>query len=138
MPGLAPSLVAVIDRALAKRPEDRFASASDMAAALRQSAPEPRRTIRRPHSGHRRTPATFTDATLGTIERELATHIGPIAHHLVRSAAQKASSVEELREMVAQRIDQPGQRSRFRGRTRDSSNDIAQHRRADGRPAGGA
>ena len=56
----------------------------------------------------------FTDATLGTIERELATHIGPIARHLVRSAAQKAGSVEELREMLAQGIDQPALRSRFR------------------------
>ncbi len=113
-PGLAPSLAAAIHRALAKQPGDRFGSAKDMAAALRQTAPAPPaaddRTV-----VQRRTPATFTDATLGTIERELATHIGPIARHLVRSAAQKASSVEELREMLAQGIDQPGLRSRFRG-----------------------
>ena len=112
-PGLAPSLAASIHRALAKQPDDRFGSAKDMAAALRQTAPASPAT-----EDHtvvlRRTPAVFTDATLGTIERELATHIGPIARHLVRSAAQKAGSVEELREMLAQGIDQPALRSRFR------------------------
>ena len=46
-PGLPPSLVAAIHRALAKLPDDRFASADDMAAALRQTlrrAPNDRRT----------------------------------------------------------------------------------------------
>jgi serine/threonine-protein kinase len=113
-PNLTPSLAAAIHRALSKQPVDRFGSAKDMAAALRQTAPaspavdDHTVVLRRP------TPAVFTDATLGTIERELATHIGPIARHLVRSAAQKASSVEELREMLAQGIDQPALRSRFR------------------------
>jgi serine/threonine-protein kinase len=112
-PGLAPSLAAAIRRALAKQPDDRFGSAKDMAAALRQTAaPSP---AAEDHTVVlRRTPTAFTDATLGTIERELATHIGPIARHLVRSAAQKAGSVEELREMLAQGIDQPALRSRFR------------------------
>src|SRR5215472_10310313 len=35
-PDLQPSLVAVIERALAKRPEDRFSTAGEMAASLRQ------------------------------------------------------------------------------------------------------
>jgi serine/threonine protein kinase len=33
-PGLPPALVAVVERAMARRPEDRFASAAEMAAAL--------------------------------------------------------------------------------------------------------
>ncbi|MDQ1506490.1 MAG: eukaryotic-like serine/threonine-protein kinase, partial [Actinomycetota bacterium] len=33
-PGLEPRLIAVVERAMAKNPEDRFASAADMAAAL--------------------------------------------------------------------------------------------------------
>ena len=85
-----------------------------MAAALRQTAPASPAADDRTVVLRRTTPAVFTDATLGTIERELATHIGPIARHLVRSAAQKAGSVEELREMLAQGIDQPALRSRFR------------------------
>jgi serine/threonine-protein kinase len=114
VPGLTPALVAVIERALAKRPADRFATASEMAASLRQSlASEPEgaadRTVVMP-----RGPATFTEATLSTLERKLAQHVGPIAHHLVQSAARRAGSLEELREIVAQRIDQPEQRSRFR------------------------
>jgi serine/threonine-protein kinase len=85
-----------------------------MAAALRQTAPTAP-AVEDHTVVLRRTPTVFTDATLGTIERELATHIGPIARHLVRSAAQKAGSVDELREMLAQGIDQPALRSRFRG-----------------------
>jgi eukaryotic-like serine/threonine-protein kinase len=56
----------------------------------------------------------FSEATLSTVERKLAEHVGPIAHHLVQSAARHASSLEELRDIIAQRIDQPEQRSRFR------------------------
>jgi serine/threonine protein kinase len=113
-PGLAPSLAAAVHRALAKQPGDRFGSAKDMAAALRQTASAPPAADDHTVVLRRPPPTVFTDATLGTIERELATHIGPIARHLVRSAAQKASSVEELREMLAQGIDQPALRSRFR------------------------
>jgi eukaryotic-like serine/threonine-protein kinase len=114
VPDLTPSLVAVIERALAKRPADRFATASEMAASLRQSLEsEPDdaadHTVVMPR-GH----ATFTEATLSTLERKLAQHVGPIAHHLVQSAARHAGSLEELRDIVAQRIDQPEHRSRFR------------------------
>ena len=42
--------------------------------------------------------ATFTEATLNTIERKLAQHVGPIAHHLVQSAARQAGSLDELRD----------------------------------------
>jgi serine/threonine protein kinase len=113
-PDLPPLLVAAIERALAKRPEDRFATASEMAASLRQSMqskPDDTadRTVIMP-----REPTTFTEAALSTIERELAQHVGPIAHHLVQTAARQAGSLEELRDIVAQRIDQPELRSRFR------------------------
>jgi len=113
-PHLAPSLVAVIERALAKRSEDRFATAGEMAASLRhavQSTPDETadRTVILP-----RGQTTFTEATLSTVERKLAQHVGPIAHHLVQTAARQAGSLEELHDIVAQRIDQPEQRSRFR------------------------
>ena len=41
LPGLPAGLVAVLDKALAKRPEDRFASAAAMAEALRGGAGDP-------------------------------------------------------------------------------------------------
>ena len=113
-PSLPRALVAAVERALAKLPEDRFATAGDMAAALGQalrSAPNDLtdRTVVLPR-GH----AGFTEAALSTIERELAQHVGPIAHHLVQTAARHAGSLEELRDIVARRIDEPAQRSRFR------------------------
>jgi eukaryotic-like serine/threonine-protein kinase len=113
-PGLSASLVAVIERAIAKQPEGRFATAAEMAASLRQSvqgAPEDTgdRTVVMP----RGQPA-FTEATLTTLERKLARHVGPIAHHLVQTAARRAGSLEELHDIVAQRIDQPELRTRFR------------------------
>ena len=108
-PGLSPAIAAAVDRALAKRPEDRFASAAEMAAALRRADQDTDRTV------IARTAApSFSDATLSTIERRLAQHVGPIAHHLVQSAARRAASLEELHDILAQRIEQPAERTRFR------------------------
>jgi serine/threonine protein kinase len=45
-PGLSPGLVAIIDKALCPRPEDRFASATDMADAIRTlPPPDPMQTL---------------------------------------------------------------------------------------------
>ena len=102
-PELSPKLVAAVHRALAKRPEDRFASAADMSAALRdmpQSNDD--RTIIAPRAS---APAEFSPETLSTIERKLAQRIGPIAHHLVQSAARQAGSLEELHTILEHRIE---------------------------------
>ncbi|MGH7153848.1 MAG: serine/threonine-protein kinase [Acetobacteraceae bacterium] len=117
-PAVSPALAAVLDQALSKRPEQRFASATEMAEAMRSalrgavaaasSASEP--TVFAPP------PAVpgFDDATLATIERRLAEHIGPIARHLVRGAARHALSPEELVAEVARNIERPEERERFR------------------------
>jgi serine/threonine protein kinase len=115
--GVPASLAAVIERALAKSPADRFASAADMALAVRELAPGPQpatddRTVVQP-----RMPApapSFDEATLSTIERKLAQHVGPIARHLVQSAARRAGSLDELCETLGQRIERPEQRTQFR------------------------
>jgi serine/threonine-protein kinase len=103
----------VVERALGKRPEQRFASAREMAVALRDSvesekdgAGEP--TVVLP------TGVAFDQAALSTVERKLAQHVGPIARHLVQTAARQAHSLEQLHDIVAQGIDHPELRTRFR------------------------
>ncbi len=114
LPGLPPGLVAVLDKALAKRPEDRFASAAAMMEALRGGAgdpaplPDPDATV-----FVTRDVAGFDDALLATIERRLAEHVGPIARRLVRTAARTARSPEALVAEVASTIGVPAERDRF-------------------------
>lgn len=102
-PGLPVTLVAAVHRALAKQPHERFASAADMAAALRQSPPADNdRTVVQPRAA-----AEFSAETLNTIERKLAERVGPLARHLVQSAARQAGSLEELHTIIARRLDSP-------------------------------
>jgi eukaryotic-like serine/threonine-protein kinase len=101
-PELPQKLVAAVHRALAKRPDDRFASAAGMSAALRDALQtEDDRTV----VVSRTTPAEFTSETLNTIERKLAQRIGPIARHLVQSAARQATSLNELHTILQRRIE---------------------------------
>jgi len=125
---VSPALVQVIERALAKQPADRFASAGDMAvavaAALQQAASdsEPRqddRTVVRPRAPAPPAPS-FAEATLSKIERHLAQHVGPIAHHLVQDAVRHAGTLDELYATLEQRIDRPEERTQFRKAIRDS------------------
>ncbi len=107
---LPSSLIAVLQRALAKVPTDRFTSAAEMAVALRATTDEiADNTIVAP-----RARIAFTEATLHTIEHKLAQHVGPIAHHLVQSAARQSHSLDELHATLVQRIEQPEVRARFR------------------------
>ena len=114
--GVPAALAAVIERALAKQPVDRFASAAEMAAALREPAQPPPpaddRTVVQPRATA--PAAAFAEETLSTIERKLAQHVGPIARHLVQSAARRAGSLDELCEALGQRIERPEERTQFR------------------------
>jgi len=102
-PGLPATLVAAVHRALAKQPRERFSSAAEMAAALRQSAQADNdRTVVLPRAA-----AEFSVETLNTIERQLAQRVGPLARHLVQSAARQAGSLEELHTIIARRLDSP-------------------------------
>ncbi len=142
---LAPSLVAVLHRALAKQPADRFASAVEMAAALRATADDVAdNTIVAPRAQGALNEAGassearafteargFTEATLRTIEHRLAQHVGPIARHLVQSAARQSHSLDELHETLAQRIEQPEQRAQFRRELADDPPAAATQSKAD-------
>ncbi|MFQ5995320.1 MAG: adenylate/guanylate cyclase domain-containing protein [Acidiferrobacterales bacterium] len=48
--------------------------------------------------------ASWDEETLKTIERDLAVHVGPLAKVLVKKAAKKATSLEELHTMLAREI----------------------------------
>jgi len=117
----------VIQRALEKAPEDRYASACMMADALReaigQAVPQssPAQTIDRTVVAVRArgssppSPAanTFDPVLLSKIERRLANRIGPIARYLVQTSLPAAASVEALCDSLAQRIDRPDDRRQF-------------------------
>ncbi|HST76422.1 MAG TPA: serine/threonine-protein kinase [Acetobacteraceae bacterium] len=130
---VSPALKSVVDRALAKSPDARYATAAEMAAALR-SATRPEaaagglddRTIVVPSAPPARTagppePASaagltgsFDIETLSSVEHTLARYVGPIARLLVRAAIQRSGSVEALCDSLAGNIEQPGDRDRFR------------------------
>ncbi|HEY6432354.1 MAG TPA: serine/threonine-protein kinase [Acetobacteraceae bacterium] len=109
-------LVAVLRRALAKRPEDRFDSAAAMADALRgrMSAPADvavAETIVRIQP--EREPAVVSDAVLTTLQRRLARDIGPIAKALVTTAARKAPDFDALCDLLASNISADDDRRAF-------------------------
>lgn len=113
-PELPASMVAVVQRSLSKEPEQRFPSAAAMAAALRGSLRAVQRGAEDPTVAIPRPQATFNQATLSTVERKLAQHVGPIARHLVQTAARQAHSLDELHDLVARGIERPELRTRFR------------------------
>lgn len=134
--GVPPAMAAVLRRAMAKDREDRFPTARAMADALvlglRGIAPDEasdladdaveaaERTVvmplpraEAPAPVTPEAPGSLDDETLGTIERNLARRIGPIAKHLVRDAARRTTSVEVLCETVARGIPKQAERERF-------------------------
>jgi len=117
---LSPAVLQVVQRGLAKTPEERFASASEMSAALREAMaapPDNDSTVVMPRATA--TPPVFDPAVLAEIERELAAYLGPIARALVQSAARRAPTLEALRDIVARDLDKPTERELFlRGPTK--------------------
>ena len=130
-PAISPALASVTSRALAKSPQDRFADAREMAAALRTATvAEPDasadRTIIVPHATVARHPDPGTDfasrsmrgrldaTVLDALERDLARHVGPIARYLVQTGASNAESVEALCASLAGHIERPAERDAFR------------------------
>jgi tRNA A-37 threonylcarbamoyl transferase component Bud32 len=126
------ALADVLRKAMAKDREQRHASAQEMADALAvalceggedvSTATADRTIVMVPRPAATPEPrATVDDATLDTIERRLARHIGPIARHLVRDAARRANSIEELCETVSRNIAAPADRQRFLAESMDGS-----------------
>jgi serine/threonine protein kinase len=120
LPGAAThdGLAMVLRRALAKAPQDRFASAQEMAAALRiapQRQPPrdaPPRDADATIVAHR-TQSRITPAESERAERALAEYLGPIARVLVKRALQTVATPAALWANLAEHINQETERAMF-------------------------
>jgi serine/threonine-protein kinase len=134
---------AVVARAMAKRPQDRYPTALEFGAALRRRGgveetareappPAPARAAAAAQEGAATAPSGPGSAgsagsapgsqwdpdTLALVERELAHAIGPMARVLVRRAAKSSVDVESLRQLLASQIERTEAREQFLRRTR--------------------
>jgi eukaryotic-like serine/threonine-protein kinase len=116
VPSLPSGLSALILKAMAKAPGERFQSAADFHAALRAFA-DPAPAL--PPAGTEvlvapGPPAAALDPELvARVEAALVRSVGPIARHLVQRAARRATSVEDLCRTLAGEVADPRQRERF-------------------------
>ncbi len=97
----------LLARALAKRAEDRFASAADFAATLSavSAGTAPDLTMLAAHPPSSRNPAPFDCQFLSDVSAALVTHLGPITQTLVRREAARAESREDLLQGLATHLD---------------------------------
>ena len=138
-PAITYGLSTILMRALAKNPEERFQSAADFLAALTHISLDDAVTLQslaiqpgtwtspsdsaKPPSGSpvskpRATTPNLTNSALApsvldSVSKELAAFIGPIAKVVVKRAAGRCSSVDELYSAVAAEIDSEKDRSSF-------------------------
>jgi serine/threonine-protein kinase len=132
-PGLPQGFDAVVARALAKKPEDRFASARDFGVALRAAlqgrgpgggapAGDPERTL--PPEEAQRVEATRTSMrakrqlslspeVIAELERSLSRHIGPMARVLVKQGQAEAADMDEFCRILAESIPDQAERTEF-------------------------
>ncbi len=133
-PGVSPALASVVQRALAKRPADRFNSAAAMSEALRASsapsgATEAEATVVMRPTARPVAPATvpvtlatgtippaagaIAPAEVQQVEKALAQYLGPIAKVLVKRALPRVASSVALWEALAAEIQNGGDRAAF-------------------------
>jgi serine/threonine-protein kinase len=134
-PSLPLSMCATILKAMEKDPAARYQSAAQFAADMENMSYDEAQTIAgmsivaptiasmatsvkpvsgsaRPGSDPART-SKLQPAELDSVGRELAAFIGPIAKVVVKRAADRCSSVDELYAFVAEEIDKEKDRARF-------------------------
>jgi serine/threonine-protein kinase len=137
-PGIPAEIDEAILRALARDPGERHASAVDFLEALRRAAAatglagpdgpadaEATRVVARmppvpvssaPPGGLTSAASPWDAQWLERVERELASHVGPIAALLVKKASRSACSADDLVSRVASGIADPALRGRLLGR----------------------
>ena len=133
VPEAGDALCAVVARSLAKSPAERYVSASEMAKAVKAAAASSGasyddRTIvapLRPAAAEGRpTQLTgvgttqFDPQLISTLSRKLAELLGPMAPYLVQSAAQKATTVEDLCAQLENQVERPADRLAFQQEVR--------------------
>jgi len=129
-----PEFLAAIDWALAPHEDQRPQSVPEWREALLGAATTPPRTqVAQPKTQARKTqvqpttiPATFDPTLLKQLEAELAQHLGPIAPVVVRNAAKKAATQEELVQMLAADISASIPRAAFQRQFSEISRPISQ------------
>jgi serine/threonine-protein kinase len=66
-----------------------------------------------PLSGMNTNAQRFEPADLDRVKKELAAHVGPMARILVERAARKASSLQQLYELLSSEIPEGQERKKF-------------------------
>lgn len=85
----------------------------DPQSADEACAPEISETATRPPASAAATSAQFEPQTIERISKELATFIGPISSVIVKQAAKRCATVEDLCAKVSQEIEAEPDRTRF-------------------------
>ncbi len=119
---LSPAVDAFMAKALAKKPEARYPTARDFLVALRHAF-DPQGA---PNETEDMTVMDFTsvtllpiappaweDTVLGTVERQLAQFVGPMAKVMVKKAAAQAHDLAGLYTLLSANIGDDHQRRRF-------------------------
>jgi serine/threonine-protein kinase len=133
----APRLQFVLERAMAKQPDDRFDTGYEMAEALRQvlvsnrgdedddstlisrgggvvdTASGTTNQQKVQQGAGQRVLEQFDADTLRVVEQKFIGYVGPIAHTLIRTAASRSRSVDDLCSHLALLIRDGAERDRF-------------------------
>ncbi|MBO1073691.1 serine/threonine-protein kinase [Roseomonas marmotae] len=126
-PDLPEALRAIIARVLSKSREARFASAAEMAAALREcpglpppaplpaggSDTEETRLAPVPAAGGRPGPTPLPQGTLRELQQVLTRYVGPIAGYLIREASLREKDGDAICASLARAIEGGDARDRF-------------------------
>jgi eukaryotic-like serine/threonine-protein kinase len=122
----AAALVELLQRGLAKDPDERFQSAAAFIASLRAALAAMEQSQQRsvggatqvlhaqPSSGMRpQSPAPFGPQLLGRLEEGLLPFLGPAAQTVVRRSAAKAATLDELYQLLDAALLRPEDRATF-------------------------
>jgi serine/threonine protein kinase len=124
VPSLPAGFDAVLARALAKKADERFQSATEFQAAMLQAlrfkdgggpSPAPRRPdASRAATAVRNAPAlTLSPEMLAEVERSLSRHVGPLATLLVKRAKGEAATIEDFFRALAENIPDADEQHAF-------------------------
>ena len=106
--GVPAILSNAILRALAKKPGDRFQSAAEFQAALREVPAGPA-----PPAPTLTAPAVIAADDLARVESCLVRVLGPIARHMVKDASRRFTTVSELCQSLAEQVPEGRERDAF-------------------------